>query len=132
MQRSYTLHLWGDGKRRRDFLTCRCNKDGFYGDSRGWHGDGVIDPQIKHDNEPRSPLFSTVISSASGLDFPSEKREETVKLDKRLKDEFQLFLLVGFFSPLSTCLTRGHFSSCFHSSVPPFCSRIAGCEMSPT
>lgn len=33
------------------------------------------------------PLFFTVISSASGLEFPSEKTAETVKLDQRLKDE---------------------------------------------
>lgn len=76
----YALHLWGDGRRRRrDFLTCRCNKDGFHGDSRGWHGDGVTDPQIKHGNERRSPFFFTVISSTSGLKFPSEKTEENGK-----------------------------------------------------
>lgn len=45
----------------------------------------------------RAPLFFTVISSASVLEFPSERTEETVKLDKRLKDEFQLFQFVCFF-----------------------------------
>lgn len=50
-------------------LTCRCNKTGFHGDGRGWHGDGVIDPQIKHDNEPRLffLFFSAPSSSSSSL-----------------------------------------------------------------
>lgn len=67
-----TLHLWAGGRRRRrrrGSLTCRCNKDGFHGDSRGWHGDGVIDPQIKHDNEPRFPplLYSHQLSERSRI-----------------------------------------------------------------
>lgn len=52
--------------------------------------------RFKHDNEPRSPLFVTVISSAS-VSNSHLKNQETVKLIKRLKDKFQLFQLVCFF-----------------------------------
>lgn len=45
------------------------------------------------------------MSSVSPLEFPSEKTEKTVKLAKRLKDEFQLFQFVCFFFSPFTCLT---------------------------
>lgn len=93
--REHTLFTCGvmGGWERRDSLTCRCNKDGFHGDGRGWHGDGVIDPQIKHDNEPRlPPLYS------HQLKFPARK-DGNSKTYKRLEDEFPLFLFFCFSLP---------------------------------
>lgn len=80
--RAHALHLWGGGS-----LTCRCNKDGFHGDGRGWHGDGVIDPQIKHDNEARSPSAPLPSPLSGGLQFP-EKRQEQSNLTNAWRTSF--------------------------------------------
>ncbi len=106
--RAHTPHYSTPG--RGGFsLTCRCNKAGFHGDCRGWHGDGVTDPEIKHDNEPCLGVFFPLSLSpllSNSLKFPQVKNK-TLKLDKCLKDSKQyaathpVFLL--FFVP--TCLT---------------------------
>lgn len=85
-------------------LTRRCNKAGFHGDSRGWHGDGVVDPQIKHDNEPcLFLLLSDTVSNSL-----KDNKKKTEELDKCLKDVYQQTASrrsSSFFAFLPTCLT---------------------------
>lgn len=60
--RAAALHLGEVGWRGRGFFNpVDAIKPVSMAIAEGWHGDGVVDPQIKHDNEPRLFLLPLLL-----------------------------------------------------------------------